>query len=178
MDIANYDPKSHRLLTFHDAAQSFQDGSDTPRDYLERCLEKIHAIEEDVMAWEIINTEAARAAADERLEAARFVEVTEDVRHHRIGVNVAIRVRQIADSAGVVPLVLERQFDTPSGIRQSVTERQKRGDVALALDLKISTSVVGVVDVPGRAVTNCGTAVPFVARQSGARKDDRRESNG
>jgi len=65
MDIANYDPKSHRLLTFHDAAQSFQDGSDTPRDYLERCLEKIHAIEEDVMAWEIINTEAARAAADE-----------------------------------------------------------------------------------------------------------------
>ena len=65
MDIANYDPKSHRLLTFHDAAQAFQHGSDTPRDYLERCLEKIHAIEEDVMAWEIINTEAARAAADE-----------------------------------------------------------------------------------------------------------------
>jgi len=65
MSAASYDPKSHKLLTFHDAVRTFRDGSDTPRDYLERCLEKIAAIEEDVMAWEIINTDAARAAADE-----------------------------------------------------------------------------------------------------------------
>jgi Asp-tRNA(Asn)/Glu-tRNA(Gln) amidotransferase A subunit family amidase len=65
MSAAQYDPKTHKLMTFHDAAQAFRDGSDTPRDYLERCLEKIAAIEEDVMAWEIINTDAARKAADE-----------------------------------------------------------------------------------------------------------------
>ena len=65
MSAASYDPTSHKLMTFHDAAQAFRDGSDTPRDYLERCLEKIAAIEKDVMAWEIINTDAARAAADE-----------------------------------------------------------------------------------------------------------------
>ena len=60
-----YDPNSHNLMTFHDAVSSFHDGSDTPRAYLERCLEKIDAIEDDVMAWEIVNTEPARAAADE-----------------------------------------------------------------------------------------------------------------
>ena len=52
-------------MTFHDAVSSFHDGSDTPRAYLERCLEKIDAIEDDVMAWEIVNTAPARAAADE-----------------------------------------------------------------------------------------------------------------
>ena len=60
-----YDPNNHNLMTFHDAVSSFHDGSDTPRAYLERCLEKIDAIEDDVMAWEIVNTEPARAAADE-----------------------------------------------------------------------------------------------------------------
>lgn len=64
MSPASYDPKSHQLLTFHDIRQSFLDGTDTPRAYLERSLEKILAIEEDVMAWEIINTEPARSAAD------------------------------------------------------------------------------------------------------------------
>lgn len=65
MSAARYNPKTHKLMTFHDAAQAFRDGSDTPRGYLERCLEKIAAIEEDVMAWEIINTDAARIVADE-----------------------------------------------------------------------------------------------------------------
>ncbi|MEC7463006.1 MAG: amidase [Pseudomonadota bacterium] len=60
-----YDPNNHNLMTFHDAVSSFHDGSDTPRAYLERCLEKIDAIEDDVMAWEIVNSEPARAAADE-----------------------------------------------------------------------------------------------------------------
>ena len=65
MSAAKYDPRTHKLMTFHDSVQAFRDGSDTPRDYLERCLEKIAAIEEDVMAWEIINTDAARVTADE-----------------------------------------------------------------------------------------------------------------
>ena len=65
MGDPNYDPKKHKLMTFHDAIPKFRDGSDTPRAYLERCLERIDAIENDVMAWEIINTEPARMAADD-----------------------------------------------------------------------------------------------------------------
>ena len=65
MGDPNYDPKKHKLMTFHDAIAKFRDGSDTPRAYLERCLERIDAIENDVMAWEIINTEPARMVADD-----------------------------------------------------------------------------------------------------------------
>ena len=31
-----YDPRTFKALTFHDATSAFADGSDTPRDYLER----------------------------------------------------------------------------------------------------------------------------------------------
>ncbi|PPR11811.1 MAG: putative amidase AmiD [Alphaproteobacteria bacterium MarineAlpha11_Bin1] len=65
MSSPSYDPKTHSLMTFHNKVARFRDGSDTPRAYLEDCLEKIEAVEEDVMAWEIVNKEPARAAADE-----------------------------------------------------------------------------------------------------------------
>ena len=65
MSGPNYDPRTHNLITYHDAVAKFSDGSDTPRDYLERCLERIDAIENEVMAWEILNRDAAREAAEE-----------------------------------------------------------------------------------------------------------------
>ena len=40
-----YDPSTHRMLSFHDAVAKFRDGSDTPRAYLERCIERIEALE-------------------------------------------------------------------------------------------------------------------------------------
>ena len=36
-----YDPGEYRALTFHGAVPRFRDGSDTPRAYLERCLDAI-----------------------------------------------------------------------------------------------------------------------------------------
>ncbi|MBL6082010.1 amidase [Belnapia sp. T18] len=59
-----YDPAGFRPLTFHDAVPRFQDGSDTPRAYLERCLEVIAAREPVVRAWVTLNEAGARAAAD------------------------------------------------------------------------------------------------------------------
>ena len=51
-------------LTFHDAVPRFRDGTDTPRAYLERCLETIAAREPVVQAFAAMNAETARAAAD------------------------------------------------------------------------------------------------------------------
>ncbi len=51
-------------LTFHDAVPRFRDGSDTPRAYLERCLETIAAREPVVQAFAAMNAETARASAD------------------------------------------------------------------------------------------------------------------
>ncbi len=67
---AGYDPRTFKALTFHDAAARFRDGSDTPRAYLERCLETIAAREPVVKAFAATNVAAARAAAD--LSSARW----------------------------------------------------------------------------------------------------------
>ena len=62
---ADYTP-----LTFHDAARRFTDGNDSPRAYLERCLETIAQREPVVKALVATNESGARAAAD--ASAARW----------------------------------------------------------------------------------------------------------
>ena len=64
IDSRRYDPREFKALTFHDAAARFRDGADTPRAYLERCLETIAAREPVVKAFVARNDEGARAAAD------------------------------------------------------------------------------------------------------------------
>lgn len=60
-----YDPAAHHMLSFHDVRTRFAEGMDTPRAYLERCIERINALEPAVMAFAFFNLERARAAADE-----------------------------------------------------------------------------------------------------------------
>ena len=60
----------YKPLTFHDAARRFTDGNDSPRAYLERCLETIAQREPVVKALTALNETGARAAAD--ASAARW----------------------------------------------------------------------------------------------------------
>jgi Asp-tRNA(Asn)/Glu-tRNA(Gln) amidotransferase A subunit family amidase len=53
------------MLGFHNAVAQFRDGADTPRAFLERCIERIEALEPAVMAFAFLNLERARQAADE-----------------------------------------------------------------------------------------------------------------
>ena len=62
--MGGYSPKEFRALGWHDAAPAFRDGSDTPRAWLERCLETIAAREPVVRAWVVRNEAGARDAAD------------------------------------------------------------------------------------------------------------------
>lgn len=66
-----YDPSSTKLLTFHDKVPAFLDGGDTPRAYLERCLETIEAREPDVKAFVTMSIDRARQTADEASERYR-----------------------------------------------------------------------------------------------------------
>ncbi|MBM4439534.1 MAG: amidase [Candidatus Rokubacteria bacterium] len=59
-----YDPRQFAALTFHDAAGRFRDGADTPRAYLERCLETIDKRDAVVKAFVRLNVPGAREAAD------------------------------------------------------------------------------------------------------------------
>ena len=59
-----YDPKASPILRFHEAIAGFLSGDDTPRAYLERCLETIEALEPTVSAWVHQDPAIARAASD------------------------------------------------------------------------------------------------------------------
>jgi hypothetical protein len=37
----SYDPRTFKALTFHDSTPRFREGTDSPRAYLERCIEMI-----------------------------------------------------------------------------------------------------------------------------------------
>ncbi len=76
----SYDPKSVQLRTFYDSVPNFLAGSDTPRAYLERCLETIDTREPDVKAFVVTNIDSARKAADnssERYRANRAMSVVD-----------------------------------------------------------------------------------------------------
>ena len=64
MTKLNYDPRTFQPLTFHDKTQKFADGTDTPRLYLERCLEMIADKEPLVQAFAFFNEDSARKAAE------------------------------------------------------------------------------------------------------------------
>jgi Asp-tRNA(Asn)/Glu-tRNA(Gln) amidotransferase A subunit family amidase len=63
--MASYHPKTFAGLTWHNATSRFADGSDTPRAYLERCLEAIAAKEEAIRAFVCFDADLAREHADE-----------------------------------------------------------------------------------------------------------------
>lgn len=62
--MSPYSPRAFRALTWHDATPAFAGGTDSPRAYLERCLETISAREPVVQAWVAMNEAGAREAAD------------------------------------------------------------------------------------------------------------------
>ncbi len=64
METESYDPETVTLLSFSDAVPAFTDGNDTPRAYLERCIETIEAREPAVKAFVTLNLDGARKAAD------------------------------------------------------------------------------------------------------------------
>lgn len=61
----NYDPKVFSALQYHTHLKAFADGTDSPRAFLERCLETIAEREPVVRAWVVINEDGARKQADD-----------------------------------------------------------------------------------------------------------------
>jgi len=60
--LETYDPRTFRARTFYDTIPRFRDGTDTPRAYLERCLETIAACEPVVQAFAALNEAGALLA--------------------------------------------------------------------------------------------------------------------
>jgi len=66
-----YDPRTARYLCFADGRAAFGDNRDTPRAWLERCLEQIAKREPEVRAFVALDVDAARKAADAASERWR-----------------------------------------------------------------------------------------------------------
>lgn len=63
--MPSYHPKSFHGLTWHGAVAGFRAGGDTPRAYLERCLDVIAAKEEELRAFVVFDPDFARQHADD-----------------------------------------------------------------------------------------------------------------
>jgi Asp-tRNA(Asn)/Glu-tRNA(Gln) amidotransferase A subunit family amidase len=59
-----YDPKTVRYACFSEARAHFAGGEDTPRAFLERCLENVDRLEPQVRAFVCLDIAAARQSAD------------------------------------------------------------------------------------------------------------------
>ena len=64
-------PPESAQLPFHTVTEAFRAGKDSPRDYLERCLDTIGAREPIVRAWVVLNEEGAREQADQSTDRWR-----------------------------------------------------------------------------------------------------------
>lgn len=66
-----YDPRTARYLSFAEARAAFAAGRDAPREFLERCLETIAALDPKIQAFVRLDRDGARAAADRASERWR-----------------------------------------------------------------------------------------------------------
>ncbi len=96
----HYDPARFRALTWFDATNAFTDGSDSPRRYLERCLETVDAREPTVRAFAALNRETARAAADESSERWKKGQPLSPIDGMPVGIKDLLETREMPTQLG------------------------------------------------------------------------------
>lgn len=122
-----YEPASFRPCTFHDAVPRFLEGHDTPRAFLERCLEVIAAREPVVRAWVTINAAGARAAADAATARYRAGRPLSTIDGMPIGIKDLLQTKDMPTEQGT-PLLKGAETKTDSA---SVLALRQAGAVVL-----------------------------------------------
>ena len=89
-----------RALSFRDTVPAFMAGSDTPRAYLERCLETIAAREPVVRAWVVTNESGAREAADASTQRWRAGRPLSPIDGMPIGIKDLLETRDMPTRMG------------------------------------------------------------------------------
>src|SRR5918992_4671482 len=141
----SYDPRTFAALTFHDATPRFRDGTDTPRAYLERCLEAIAAREPVVKAFAATNIPAARAAADQSSERWKQNRPLSPIDGLPIGIKDLLETKDMPTEMGCVAY----RGNFPKRDNPAVWALRQAGSVILA---KTTTAELGGSHPP--ATTN------------------------
>jgi Asp-tRNA(Asn)/Glu-tRNA(Gln) amidotransferase A subunit family amidase len=97
---ASYQPNLYSPLTFHTQLAAFEAGSDTPRAYLERCLETIAARESVVQAWVALNESGARTQADASTQRWRSGRRLSEIDGMPIGIKDLLETKDMPTQLG------------------------------------------------------------------------------
>jgi Asp-tRNA(Asn)/Glu-tRNA(Gln) amidotransferase A subunit family amidase len=97
---ASYQPNLFSPLTFHTHVAAFEAGRDTPRAFLERCLETIAAREKVVQAWVVLNESGARAQADASTERWRNGRPLSEIDGMPIGIKDLLETKDMPTQLG------------------------------------------------------------------------------
>ncbi len=123
-------------LTFHDAVPRFREGSDTPRAFLERCLETIAAREPVVQAFAAMNAETARAAADASTARYKAGQALSPIDGMPMGIKDLLETREMPTQMGCEAY----KGNFPKRDNAAVTALRQAGAVILA---KTVTAEIG-----------------------------------
>jgi Asp-tRNA(Asn)/Glu-tRNA(Gln) amidotransferase A subunit family amidase len=96
----SYQPNLYSPLQFHTHLAAFEAGSDTPRAYLERCLETIAARESVVQAWVALNESGARAQADASTERWRSGRRLSEIDGMPVGIKDLLETKDMPTQLG------------------------------------------------------------------------------
>jgi Asp-tRNA(Asn)/Glu-tRNA(Gln) amidotransferase A subunit family amidase len=136
-----YHPAGATYLSFATARKRFADGTDSPRAFLERCLEAIERREREIKAFVILDPEAARVAADAASERWRQRKAQSGIDGMPVGIKDCFDVcdwRTQANSA----LFTERIADTDAA---HVDALRRSGAIVLG---KTTTTELAMATAP------------------------------
>jgi Asp-tRNA(Asn)/Glu-tRNA(Gln) amidotransferase A subunit family amidase len=97
---ASYQPNLFSPLQFHTHLAAFESGHDTPRAYLERCLETTAARERVVRAWVALNESGARVQADASTQRWRSGRRLSDIDGMPIGIKDLLETKDMPTQLG------------------------------------------------------------------------------
>jgi len=137
-----YSARRFEPLTFFDATPRFRDGSDTPRAYLERCLEVISDREPVVKAWVVLNLPGAREAADASTDRYRQGRPISSIDGMPIGIKDLIETKDMSTGHGCAA------FAGNHTRRDSAIVRALRDAGAVILGKTVTTEMGGAFPGP------------------------------
>jgi Asp-tRNA(Asn)/Glu-tRNA(Gln) amidotransferase A subunit family amidase len=137
-----YDPRRARYLCFAEARAAFAQGRDTPRAFLERCLEQIAAREPEVKAFVRLDLDGARRAADASTERWRQGRALSAVDGLPVG------IKDCFDVAGLPTEVNSAYFkDNMASVDAAHVEALRRGG-ALVVGKTTTTELTMALPAP------------------------------
>ncbi len=133
-----------RLRSYADALGRFAAGTDTPRDFLDRCLVSYTAHENDVQAFVAVNIDAARASAD--AAAARW---KADKPLSRID-GMPIGIKDVIETVDMPTGMGSSLFEGWRSNRDSATVRALREAGAIVVGKTVTTEFAATTPGPTR----------------------------